>query len=57
MLKKLHTKNTRFQKIQVLIVLAFCMFGFDTCLIVFQNFITSLEHVFHHLDIAVLPIN
>ena len=37
MLKKLH-KNTWFWKIQVLIVLIFYMFGFDTCLIIFLKF-------------------
>jgi len=37
-LKKYTHKNTQFRKIQVLIVLVFCMFGFDTCLIIFSKF-------------------
>jgi len=53
MLKKLHTQNTRFWKIQVLIVLVFCIFGIDTCLINFSKFynkfrtcISSLIHYY-----------
>jgi len=38
MLKKLHTQNTQFSKIQVLIVLIICIFAFDTCLIIFPKF-------------------
>jgi len=56
MLKKLHTqytisKNTSFGG------LVFCMFGVDTCLIIFSKIYTSVEHVFHHPYIATLPLN
>ena len=56
-LKKLHTQKYTISKNTSLIVLVFCMFGFDTCLVNFPKFYIKFKHVLHYLYIAILLIN